>query len=165
MHLMLVDDGHVDALTDVVGAKRPDVVAVRQRDTRTLRPWPGWDDGLMAFGYAPCLFTGSWRLYVSAARADEVGPRLSFPAQPDELAMSDTHTRDELVKEVVRWRTAALSRWADGAVKVHLSTNHAAEKEVEHLRTILDDTHATVSWRITRPLRAIQSRRLRHAHR
>lgn len=163
IQLVLGDDGHVATLLTFVGTSQPDVVAVRQRDTSTVRAWPGWDEGVVALGYAPCQFTGSWRLYVADSRAEELGPLLSLPGGADAQVSSGTDSEEGLVEEVVRWRTAALVRWAEGTTMQRASVNTAAEQEAAQLRAVLAATHNTVSWRITRPLRLIQSRRLRGA--
>lgn len=80
-------------------------------------------------------------------------------ASADELsAMRRAH--DRLLDEVVRWRGSVLERWTQasgGAARVEGQPGH----EVVRLRKELAATHATVSWRVTAPLRAVQARRLR----
>lgn len=166
VHLVLGDDGQAEAVAALVGSHDPHVVAIRQLDTTTLRHWPGWDEGVVSLGFLPCQFTGAWRLYVSESRAVDLGPALSAPPRPTELLAVTARERDALVDDVVRWRTAALGRWAEGAVADRASAGSpTTDHEADHLRAVLAATRATVSWRITRPLRIVQERRLRGAHR
>ncbi len=73
------------------------------------------------------------------------------------------HTQAELQatqQDLIRWRGSVLTRWteaADGGAAVEGRPNH----EVIHLRQELAATRSTLSWRVTAPLRAVQSRRLR----
>lgn len=71
------------------------------------------------------------------------------------------HLRDELIAELVRWRGAVLARWAEAAAGGGGGVNGKQGHEVVRLREELIATHNTLSWRITAPLRAVQSRRLR----
>lgn len=67
---------------------------------------------------------------------------------------------EQLLDELVRWRGSVLARWtgaASGGVAVEGKPGH----ELVRLRKELAATHQTLSWRITAPLRAVQSRRLR----
>jgi hypothetical protein len=74
-------------------------------------------------------------------------------------------TREQLVEEIVFWRTAALTRWANRAVEESGRTNKDLEDEVAHLKHLLNATQSTMSWRVTAPLRAVQSARLRSGRR
>ena len=74
-------------------------------------------------------------------------------------------TREQLVEEIVFWRTAALTRWAQRASEEGGRTNKDLVDEVAHLKHLLNATQATMSWRVTAPLRAVQSARLRSGRR
>lgn len=68
--------------------------------------------------------------------------------------------REELQEELIRWRGSVLARWteaANGGVAVEGKPGH----ELVRLRKELAATHQTLSWRVTAPLRALQTRRLR----
>jgi FkbM family methyltransferase len=66
---------------------------------------------------------------------------------------------ERLLDELVSWRGAVLARWAEATSGGR--GDGPPSHEVVRLRKELAATHATVSWRITAPLRAVQSRRLR----
>jgi hypothetical protein len=76
-----------------------------------------------------------------------------------ELAAAGDSVR-QLTEDVVRWRAAALTRWTD-ALAVSVPTGPGQSAEAEHLRQELAAIRATLSWRVTRPLRAV--RRIRPA--
>jgi len=88
---------------------------------------------------------------------DETHRRVAeLSVQADQARRAETQALDELV----RWRGSVLSRWteaASGGGAVEGKPGH----ELVRLRKQLADTHAPLSWRITAPLRTVQSRRLR----
>jgi hypothetical protein len=114
------------------------------------------------------LFDGLSRFYVSEERAGELEEKLSYPAclLDDYVHISSVRLRNELQDlhearermealereiedlrhDLVRWRRAAVDSWA-GAVATH---GGAAQAELDAMRR-------TVSWRVTRPLRAVRS--------
>lgn len=85
----------------------------------------------------------SWEREKAAACAEAAGMR---------------ETQAHLTEELIRWRGAVLSRWSQAAAG---GGGGAPGPEVARLRQEIVATHATVSWRVTAPLRAVQTRRLR----
>jgi FkbM family methyltransferase len=143
-----------------------------------------WQDGVLAAGYRLCLFDGLSRFYVSEERAADLEETLSYPACPldgfvpassvnlrnqlDEMHRIYREAHDALVAQkerlesldreveelrhgLVRWRRAALESWAESAA----SHGGPAARE---LQEELDAMRETLSWRVTRPLRAVRSR-------
>jgi hypothetical protein len=89
-------------------------------------------------------------------------------SQPDDSlspVVSPDLTREQLVEEIIFWRTAALTRWAQRASEEGGRTNKDLVDEVAHLKHLLNATRATMSWKVTAPLRAVQSARLRSGRR
>jgi FkbM family methyltransferase len=190
IHFMVIDtegsEAEVLAGLDL-SRWRPWILVVEATRPRTSTPsHDGWEPGLLAAGYEFCLFDGLSRFYVAAEHADRLRDRLSAPASTlDAFTPLNSHRREqelaavrdelhrtaeelehaqrelhETQQELIRWRGAVLARWAeaaDGGGPVDSRPNH----EVVRLRTELAATHATLSWRITAPLRAVQERRLR----
>lgn len=146
-------------------------------DLRRWRPWvlvveatlpnsnepshSAWEPGVLESGYQFCLFDGLSRFYVADEHAVDLKGRMSFPANVLDryVRYRDLETRelaDSLTDEVVRWRSAALTRWAEA---VSMAQRHIDDKEViSALRTELDLTHNSVSWQVTSPLRAARKR-------
>lgn len=157
--LVLGHDADVSTVVTAVRSDRPTLVAVRE----TVPTWPGWDPDLLAIGYVPCQFTGAWRLYVREDRGPVIGPLVSRPVTIEDLAELGGTSHDELVEQIVRWRTAAVSRWAE-------LTDRESDDEraqIDGLRDQLAAAHrellavrATSSWRVTAPLRALKRLRL-----
>jgi hypothetical protein len=184
-------DGHLDEGAEiqfmVVGTDGAEP-ALAGVDLGRWRPWvlvvagagpgpvpPHWDQGVLDAGYEFCLFDGASRFYVAAERAEALRVALSYPANADDdfvpsrchelgqelAALRSAH--DDALEELVRWRGAVLARWSD-AVGTSLGAGGSAGRgshEVVRLREELAAMQATVSWRVTAPLRALQQRRLR----
>ena len=140
-------------MIDTEGAE---LQVLRSIDLTVVRPWvliveataPGstvathesWEPLVLEAGYHFCLFDGLSRFYVSSEKRAELAAPLSYPV----CVFDDFVTLDEL----------------------------ALESELERLRGEIADTqsalaeaisatqriHATKSWRLTRPLRAIRGR-------
>jgi FkbM family methyltransferase len=150
---------------------RPWVLVIEATHPNTAEPtFMKWQDGILAAGYRLCLFDGLSRFYVSEERASELEEKLSYPAclLDDYVHISSVRLRNELQDlhearermealereiedlrhDLVRWRRAAVDSWA-GAVATHGGS--AAQAELDAMRQ-------TVSWRVTRPLRAVRSR-------
>jgi FkbM family methyltransferase len=127
-----------------------------------------WEPEVLASGYRFCLFDGLSRYYVAEEHADRLAERLSYPACPQDVyvradvvraqeeAARLTAARDRVLLELRHWRRAALEQWA---VAVR-EDDPATTAELDHLRrTVADLTHdlvatrATLSWRVTAPLR------------
>jgi FkbM family methyltransferase len=181
-HLAPGDDIHF-MVVDTEGSE-PEVLA--SVDLRRWRPWvlvveataprsttpthAAWEGRVLDAGYEFCLFDGLSRFYVAEEHAARLRTALSAPANPfDEFIAARwqqqseelrelRRERDELVEEVVRWRGTVLARWAEAA-----GTGGSGQPghEVVRLRRELAEIRGTVSWRVTAPLRAVQSRRLR----
>jgi hypothetical protein len=184
-------DGHLDEGTEirfmVVGPAGSDP-ALTGIDLRLWRPWvlvvagtavdpapPSWEQDVLDAGYEFCLFDGASRFYVATERAGALRAALNYPATADDhfvparwhelgeelAALRAAH--DEALEELVRWRGTVLARWSD-AVGTSLGAGGSGGRgshEVVRLREELAAMQATVSWRVTAPLRAVQQRRLR----
>jgi hypothetical protein len=95
------------------------------------------------------------------------------PSPPHELEQELAAARAELAElraaladaqeEVLRWRGEVLSRWSDavGTAGAAAVPSGRGSHEVVRLKEELDAMRATVSWRVTAPLRAVQRQRLR----
>lgn len=183
IHFMVVDtEGSERAVLATVDLRRwrPWILVVEATAPNSTRPThQEWEHLLLEAGYEFCLFDGLSRFYVAEERAQELREPLSAPANPldnfatqhlqayeqevarsrarDEEAARLRAQNEELLQEVIRWRGTVLARWANATGSGTARQGH----EVVRLRQELADTHATVSWRVTAPLRAVQSRRLK----
>ena len=183
LHFMVVDtEGSERAVLATVDLRqwRPWVLVVEATAPNSTRQTHlEWEELVTGAGYDFCLFDGLSRFYVAAERAAGLREALSVPANPlDDFVTHREHTweqelnrlhardeetallrtqNEELLQEVIRWRGAVLARWAKATGAGTASQGH----EVVRLRQQLVDTQATVSWRVTAPLRAVQTRRLR----
>ena len=151
---------------------RPWILVVESTAPRsTEQTHHAWEPAVLAAGWVPCLFDGLSRFYASPDHPELV-ERLSYPACPlDEFDTdADRQRRDTIAKqqreldeaserldravaETVRWRTAALTRWA--AVS-SVRTDAADAARAAHLEAELAATRRTLSWRVTAPLRAVR---------
>jgi hypothetical protein len=93
----------------------------------------------------------------AAARSAELQRELSTLR----AELADLRRRHaEVAEELEKWRGTVLEHWARAAAGGGEGTSRQPRHEVVRLREELDATHATLSWRITAPLRAVQRRRL-----
>jgi len=191
IHFMVVDtEGtEADVLASLDLTRwRPWVLVIEA--TEPLSNLPShqvWEKDLLAAEYEFCLFDGISRFYVASEHADRLKSLLSYPAnvmdgytprhwqlREHELGatraaledvqqqLADTRAlHQRAVDELVRWRGTVLSRWAEAATGSGGQAAGPAGHEVMRLRQELAATQATVSWRVTAPLRAVQQRRLR----
>lgn len=182
------DEGEVHfLLVDTEGAEASVLASI---DLRRWRPWvlvveataPNstvpthevWEPGVLAAGYELCLFDGLSRFYVAAEHADRLRDRLSFPACAlDSFVTRRTadlerdlatlgEEREVLLAELVRWRGRVLQRWtqaAHAALEAPGAGGHPGH-EAARLRAELEAVQHTVSWRVTRPLRAVRAAQL-----
>lgn len=182
IHFLVVDtEGAERAVLSSIDLKRwrPWVLVIEATAPNTTYPThDAWDLLVQEAGYEFCLFDGLSRFYVAEEHAETLRAALSVPCnvldgftpavverleqRVDELVAENAELSartDELVQQLVRWRGTVLARWARAAHGggVDGQPGH----EVVRLRQELAATHATVSWRITAPLRTLQSRRLR----
>lgn len=65
---------------------------------------------------------------------------------------------ERLEADLVRWRTLALTSWADALADVRYTEDGLDRSdEAARLRTELHRMQTTLSWRITRPLRGART--------
>jgi FkbM family methyltransferase len=133
----------------------------------------GWEDRVLEAGYRFCLFDGLSRFYVAEEHADGLAPRLGYAAcifddyvpfaqheaqvRADRLqheAAEQKALAEELADQLVRWRGQVLDRWVEACVGGGSGTPSPA---AEHLRRELEAMRATLSWRVTKPLRSVRS--------
>jgi hypothetical protein len=141
---------------------RPVVLLVRAAPPRAsgVRV-PEWEAEVLDADYRFRLFTGLYRIYVAAEHDDSVGDAVSYPACVlDEDATvtgrpSAARNDRDADDDAVRWRALALNRWDEAA---NGSTPTSAAWEVAMLRDELAAMRATVSWRLTRPVRVVRRR-------
>lgn len=167
IHFLLVDvegaEHSVLASLDL-HRRRPWVLVIEATNPLSTEPsHTSWEDAVLAAGYRFCLFDGLSRFYVAEEHA-ELEPLLSYPACPHDVyeTKASKDAREErdgllveqqvLLDEVLRWRALALEGWAVRKVQSDLSG-----EEAERLRTELAAVHATLSWRVTAPLRYVRS--------
>lgn len=160
-------------LVDTEGAEEQVLGSV---DLRAFRPWvlvvastapdsglhthQAWEPAVLEAGYVFCLFDGISRFYVAQEHAETLQARLCYPAcVRDEFVEARVHAvlqeHEDLVEDVRRWRAEALSRWAEVS---SADERHATEGDFGAIRRELEAMRASLSWRITRPLRAVRRR-------
>lgn len=155
----------------VIDAEGSEPSVLASVDLRRWRPWvlvieatnplsaepshAAWEGDVLAAGYRLCLFDGLSRFYVADEHAD-LAPALSYPACPHDpfetkSARDARVERRQLLDEVLRWRALALDGWAERDAA-------APDAEVWRLRAELTAMRATLSWRVTAPLRSLRAR-------
>lgn len=135
------------------GTPLPDgsaVVVVLHDQPHDQRPWPGWDDAVIAAGYVGCARADRWTWYVHDERAAELGPGLGS------LAVGSA----ALVDEVIAWRTAALARWATRADDESGRANKELKAEVHTAKARLAEMETSLTWKLGRGLRILVPSRL-----
>jgi FkbM family methyltransferase len=148
-----------------------------------------WEELVLQAGYRFCLFDGLSCYYVAEEHFDSLGDALSYPACP----LDDYTTREyrntaremhelvertqaipDLVEQVIRWRTQAVTRWATAiasetelenarvelaelrnAYQELLEVHHQFHLECVSLRDQIVEMHESSSWRVTKPLRLL----------
>jgi FkbM family methyltransferase len=173
IHFMTIDVEGAEA--EVLGsidlrAWRPWVLVVESTEPRSTVPTHDqWEGMVLSAGYQFCLFDGLSRFYVAEEHAEALRPMLSYPSCPldryttwtdrrllnereqAEIALAETIAqRDQAVQELIRWRSAAVRRWDPHVLT--LADNDRTRALTDELSAI----HQTVSWRVTRPLRAVR---------
>ncbi|MCR6491762.1 FkbM family methyltransferase [Cellulomonas sp. P24] len=138
---------------------RPWVLVVEATVPNSSTPSHGeWESRVIDSGYRFCLFDGLSRFYVAEEHADDLQELLSTPANAVDnfVRFREVEARElanTLTDDVVRWRAAALSRWAE---VVSEGDQERETAKTLALREELDRTHRTLSWRVTAPLRAFR---------
>jgi FkbM family methyltransferase len=163
---------------------RPWVLVIEATVPNTCRPsHEAWESGVLDAGYELCLFDGLSRFYVSSERAAALGDRLRQPANvlddyttreyrhvAGELAAAQTALRElqehtgkelkDLRDELERLRAAhhELSQEHHDLAQEQdrLSQDyHRLDADKQRITGELAALRATLSWRLTGPLRAI----------
>ena len=125
---------------------------------------------MLAQGYRFSRFDGLNRFYVHADKADDFGDRLSYPAcvfdEPFHCAATSARRAEQLERE----RTSLLDRLTDAEREKATLVNRLAHFERGNEVLVaragaaaaqLSAMEATISWRVTRPLRAVRARQIR----
>lgn len=185
IHLLTVDtEGSEQAVLESIDLHRfrPWVLVVEATAPLSATPThDAWEHLVTGAGYTFVLFDGLSRFYVADERADRLAPRLSYPvcalddystqatralaAQREQFRLERdeacrqvgelTALRAAAVQEAVRWRTAAMTRWAQA---MSGGGGGVAGGELGLLRNEVQAMQQTVSWRVTRPLRSVRTR-------
>ncbi len=172
-------------VVDVEGAEEG---VLRSVDLRSWRPWvlvieatepnraapthETWEPIVLDAGYEFCLFDGVSRFYCAAEHADRLRAALSVPASAidafadarilelQERAAATERMADERLAEVMRWRAAALTTWAADVSgrPADRAALEAARSDAAWAHEEIANIQRTVSWRVTRPLRAVRRR-------
>jgi hypothetical protein len=174
IHFMVVDTEGTEA--DVLASIdltrwRPWILVIEATEPLTNIPsHEAWEPRVLAADYELCLFDGISRFYVAAEHADRLRRPLSYPAnvldgfipyhwhQVEQEATRLRASHEHVLQQLVRWRGAVLARWAEASGSAGPA---GGGHEVVRLREELAAVQATMSWRVTAPLRAVQERRLR----
>jgi len=149
VHVLLLGAGGPDGSAD--SADSADAEGSLSEKLANVRPWvvllrTDRDDvadrerELGDADYLLTMFDGRTRYFVHPEHVD----------LPAALAAGDATAWDDMVDEVVRWRTAALGRWAV-ATGSQPGRQSLVERELQAMRQ-------TVSWRVTAPLRKVRTR-------
>ncbi|WP_024287607.1 FkbM family methyltransferase [Cellulomonas sp. KRMCY2] len=166
LHFMLVDveGAEQDVLASVDLTRwRPRVLVVEATAPNApISTHEAWEPAVLSAGYQLCLFDGVSRFYVADERADELRPALSYPACAHDNFISRPlltaqQEREELRGQAAHWRTVALTAWADAVqeASTHASgVSNGAEFDALHAQVAAME--ATLSWRVTAPLRAVR---------
>ena len=177
IHFMTVDTegAELDVLRSIdLRSWRPWVLVIESTaPLTTTATHDRWEDLVLGAGYQFCMFDGLSRFYVTREHA-ELAPQLRYPACPlDDFTTLRQRQSDaeiarlraslqDLTDDVGRWRAAALGRWTEtlaGSVQPDVPAPAAPEiEELARLRRELTAIRGTVSWKVTRPLRAVRQR-------
>lgn len=184
IHLLTIDtEGSERAVLESIDLRRfrPWVMVVEATEPNSAEQRHGeWEHLVLAADYVFCLFDGLSRFYVAAEHAERLAPQISYPAcaldtfttpavrrctqevasAQAQLAglraeLSQVQARAaDLLAELVRWRTAAVTRWS---AALGGAASASANSELGVLRHEVEAMRHTVSWRVTRPLRAVRT--------
>jgi FkbM family methyltransferase len=124
-----------------------------------------WEESVGAAGYEFRLFDGLSRFYVAHERAGDLGGDTWAPANVRDNFTTANERRlarelheaktlcDAAIKQSISWRTVALERWSEGMEHAGREADERQRLQMEFLAL-----QQTLSWRVTRPLRAIRGR-------
>lgn len=175
IHFAVIDvEGAESAVLRSVDLRRwrPWVLVVESTAPRSTRPTQAsWQEIVDAADYEFCLFDGLSRFYVAREHAASLRELLSYPAcaldnfttlAHREAARERDAAREELrrargeldscISDLIRWRSAAVRSWIDTTANVTVPALRD-----NHLRAELDAMQQTLSWRVTKPLRAVRT--------
>lgn len=184
VHFLLVDveGAEAEVLSTVDFTEwRPWVLLVESTAPLSTESTHGeWEATILDSGYQLCLFDGVSRFYVANERAEALRGYLSYPAcahddfedhhvtllreQNSTLEQEVGATKELWRNDSLRWRRIALGAWADRAGEA--TGIHHSALEMEQVRRALSEAQRdaaavreTLSWRVTRPLRAVRNLR------
>ena len=150
---------------------RPWILVVEATEpNRRLASHPAWEDRVLAQGYRFCLFDGLNRFYVHPDKADDFGDRLSYPACVFDAPFHRAVTNARRAEQLERESTSLLDRLThaerEKATLVDRLVHAERGNEVLVARASaaaaqLSAMEATISWRVTRPLRAVRAGQIR----
>jgi FkbM family methyltransferase len=167
---------------------RPWVLVIEATVPNTCQPsHEAWEGGVLDAGYELCLFDGLSRFYVSPERAAELGDKLRQPANvldnyttreyrhmAGQLAAAQAAVREtqehtgkqlqDLRDDLDQLRAAhhRLSQQHHELAAEHSrlsQDHHQLDMDKKRLTEELEAVRATLSWRLTGPLRAIRRQR------
>jgi FkbM family methyltransferase len=170
IHFMTVDveGAEAEVLKSIdLSVWRPWVLVIEATAPNSTRQTHSvWEPAVLAAGYEFCLFDGLSRYYVAAEQAEQLRPNLDRAANVLDLYSTQDHRKlaeraAVAADDAIHWRAAALERWSEEMVEKSEELAQA-RAQVHDLTRDLIETRATLSWRITRPLRGLRRfRRLR----
>lgn len=167
VHFMLVDTqgSAAQVLSSVDFLEfRPWVLVIESTAPgSTVQTQDAWESEVVAAGYRFCLFDGLSRFYVAEEHAETLQARLAYPACVlDAFVEASTNAaaqgRLELVEEVRRWRAEALAWWATTGEPAAVLDLRGVQEQLTATVSELFAMQSTLSWKITRPLRALRLR-------
>jgi hypothetical protein len=119
------------------------------------------DADAAAAGYTTLLFDGVSQFFLANEHSELAGP-LSYPrcSRDEYVTFPEATCRDRnetLLAEVVYWRRLAVTAWADAVADARATeTDASVGGDAMLLRDELTAMRTTLSWRVTRPLRALR---------
>jgi FkbM family methyltransferase len=163
IHFMTVDveGAEADVLASIdLSRWRPWVLVIEATAPLTTVPThERWESQVLQAGYEFCLFDGLSRFYVAAERKNL---RSTLDHAANVLDNYSTQAQRQLNEQTVaatddaiRWRAAALDRWAEAMSEDSPDVDELREQN----RLLAHDLHAvraTISWRITKPIRGLR---------
>jgi FkbM family methyltransferase len=166
-----VEGSEAEVLRSIdLGKWRPWILVIESTAPNSTRTTHGdWEDMVCDSGYRFCLFDGLSRFYVAEERQAELGGALAAPANvgdnyttwrhremEQELTEAETLRRAAITQSIA-WRAVALERWSERMEDASYAADRVTA-EVSRLHEEIVALQATLSWRVTRPLRAFRER-------